>query len=51
MELKSYLITAYAVLVRVEKWDLEEVEGSTKKVVPETYRTAVAEYITSQVTV
>ena len=45
MDLKSYLITAYAVLVRVGKWDLEEVEGSTKRVVPEAYREAVAEYL------
>ena len=45
MELKSYLITAYAVLVRVEKWDLELVEGSTKKIVPEDYREVVAEYL------
>lgn len=45
MELKTYLITAYAVLARVGKWDLEPVEGSTKKVVPEDYRTAVAEYL------
>ncbi|BCZ48413.1 hypothetical protein psyc5s11_44800 [Clostridium gelidum] len=45
MNLKPYLITAYAVLVRVEKWNLELVEGSTKKVVPEDYRTAVAEYL------
>lgn len=45
MELKSYLVTAYAVLVKVQKWDLEPLEGSTKKVVPEDYKTAVAEYI------
>jgi hypothetical protein len=45
MELKTYLITAYAVLVKAEKWELEPVEGSTKKVVPEDYRTAVAEYL------
>jgi hypothetical protein len=45
MELKSYLITAYAVLVKAAKWDLEPVEGYTKKVVPEDYRTAVAEYL------
>jgi|GEM_PF-6501202 len=45
MELKSYLITAYAVLVRVRKWDLEHVEGSDKKVVPEDYIEAVAEYL------
>lgn len=45
MELKTYLITAYAVLVRVGKWDLEPVEESTKKVVPENYREAVAEYL------
>lgn len=45
MELKTYRITAYAVLVKAEKWDLEAVEGSTKKVVPENYRTAVAEYL------
>lgn len=46
MELKTYLITAYAVLVRVERWDLEPVEGIDKKVVPENYRAAVAEYLT-----
>jgi len=45
MELKSYLISAYAVLVRVGKWDLEPVEGSSKKVVPEDYRSEVAEYL------
>lgn len=42
--LKSYLIKAYAYLVKVERWDVEP-EGSTKSVVPEEYRTAVAEYL------
>lgn len=43
--LKSYLIKAYAYLVKVERWDLETVEGSTKSVVPEEYRVAVATYL------
>lgn len=43
--MKSYLIVAYAYLVKVAVWDLDTVTGSTKSVVPEDYRTAVAEYI------
>jgi len=43
--LKQYLIVAYAYSVKIARWDLEPVEGSTKKVVPEEYRTAVAEYL------
>lgn len=43
--LKQYLVVSYAYLVKVDRWDLEPVEGSTKQVVPEEYRIAVAEYL------
>lgn len=43
--LKQYLIVSYAYLVKIGRWDLEPTEGSTKKVVPEEYRIAVAEYL------
>jgi len=43
--LKDYLIKAYAYLAKVGRWDLEPVEGSTKSVVPEEYRVAVAIYL------
>jgi hypothetical protein len=43
--LKQYLIVSYAHLVKIGRYDLEPVEGSTKKVVPEEYRVAVAEYL------
>lgn len=46
--LKQYLIVSYAYLVKVGAWDLEPIEGSTKKVAPETYRVAVANYLASQ---
>lgn len=45
MELKSWKVKAYGVLVKAEKWDLEPVEGSSKNVVPEDYKLAVAEYL------
>lgn len=51
--LKDYLVKAYAYLVKVGVWDLDTVEGSTKKVVPNApldYRTAVAEYLAIQTT-
>lgn len=47
--LKQYLIIAYAYLVKVGKWILEPIEGDTRKVVPEEYREAVAEHLTSSV--
>jgi len=46
--MKQYLIVAYAYLVKVAVWDLETTEGSTKKVVPDTYKAAVAEYLVAQ---
>lgn len=44
--LKQYLVVSYAYLVKIGRWDLETVEGSGNKVVPEEYRIAVAEYLT-----
>ena len=46
--LKDYLVKSYGYLVKIGRWDLEPVEGSTSKVVPEAYRTAVAEYMVTQ---
>ena len=46
--LYAWKIKAYAYLVQVNRWDLEPIEGSTKSVVPETYRVAVAEYLAAQ---
>jgi len=43
--LKQYLVVSYGYLVKIGRWDLEPMEGSTNKVVPEAYRTAVAEYL------
>lgn len=45
--LKQYLIVAYAYLVKTGKWILEPIEGDTRRVVPEEYRLAVAEYLAS----
>lgn len=45
--LKQYLVVSYGYLVKIARWDLEPVEGSVKKVVPEDYRVAVAEYLTA----
>lgn len=45
--LKQYLIVAYAYLVKTGKWILEPIEGDIRKVVPEEYRVAVAEYLAS----
>lgn len=45
--LKQYLVIAYAYLVKTGKWILEPIEGDTRKVVPEEYRLAVAEYLAS----
>lgn len=46
--MKQYLVVSYAYLVKVGVYDLDVTEGSTKKVVPEAYRTAVAEYLAAQ---
>lgn len=46
--LKRYLIVSYAILVKVGKWNLEEVEGEEKPVVPADYQIAVAEYLAGQ---
>ncbi|OHW62155.1 hypothetical protein EUAN_12240 [Andreesenia angusta] len=43
--MKAWKIKAYATLVRLERYDLEPVEGGTKSVVEEEYRIAVAEYL------
>lgn len=48
--IKQYLVVSYSYLVKAGVWDLEPVEGSTKKIVAEVYRQPVAEYIASQVT-
>jgi hypothetical protein len=45
--LKDYLIKAYAYLVKVNRWDLEPVDGSEKPTVPEEYRVSVALYLTT----
>lgn len=49
--LKIHLIISYGYLVKYGKWDLEPEGGFAKKVVPEVYRTAVAEYLASQIEV
>lgn len=43
--LRQYLIVAYAYLVKTGIFILEPVEGDTRRVVPEEYREAVAEYL------
>lgn len=45
--LKRYLITCYGILVRAGKWNIENVEGDEKPVVPSEYQIPVAEYITN----
>jgi hypothetical protein len=46
--LKRYLIVSFGILVKAGRWNLEEVEGEEKPVVPEIYRIPVAEYLTGQ---
>ena len=41
----SWKIKSYAYLVKVGRYDLEPIEGSTKPVVEESYREAVAIYL------
>lgn len=45
--LKQYLVVAYAYLVKTGKYNLEPIKGDTRRVVPEEYRLAVAEYLAS----
>lgn len=46
--LKRYLIVSYAILVKAGKWNLEEVSGEEKPIVPQDYQIAVAEYLAGQ---
>lgn len=48
LDLKIYLIKAYGYLVKVGRWDLEQVEGSDKKIVPESYRVSVVDYLVGE---
>ncbi len=43
--LKQYLVVSYAYLVKIGRWDLEPAEGSQNRVVPDEYKTIVAEYL------
>ena len=45
MIIKEYMIPVYGLLVAGGSWNLEPIEGDSKKVVPEEYRTLVAEYL------
>ena len=45
--LYQWKVTAYAYLVKVNRWDLEPVDGSEKPTVPEEYRVSVALYLTT----
>ncbi|MGJ0848202.1 CD1375 family protein [Tissierella praeacuta] len=46
--LKRYLVVSYGILVKAGKWNLEEVEGEEKPLVPQGYQIAVAEYLAGQ---
>lgn len=43
--LYAWKIKSYAYLVKIERYELEPIEGSEKAVVEESYRTAVALYL------
>ncbi|MCT4660308.1 MAG: CD1375 family protein [Tissierellales bacterium] len=45
MNLYSWKIKAYAYLVKVDRYSIEEIEGSNKPIVDENYRDAVALYL------
>ncbi|MBM7592240.1 CD1375 family protein [Brevibacillus fulvus] len=47
---KPYMIPAYAVLVKSGGWALEPTGAEGEKVVPESYRVPVAEYLAAQET-
>lgn len=46
--LKKYLIVSYGILVKAGRWNLEEIEGESKPIVPADYTIAVAEYLAEQ---
>lgn len=50
MIIKEYMIPVYGLLVAGGSWNLEPVVGDNKKVVPEEYRTYVAEYLAEKQT-
>ena len=45
---QKYIDGYQGILVKAGRWNLEEVEGETKPIVPENYTIAVAEYLASQ---
>ncbi|WP_050378766.1 CD1375 family protein [Gottschalkia purinilytica] len=45
----DYMIPVYGILVKGNLYNLEEVQGSEKDVVPEAYRVEVAKYLAQQV--
>jgi hypothetical protein len=46
--IKQYLVVCYGILVKAERWNLEEVEGEDKPIVSADYTIAVAEYLAAQ---
>ena len=46
--LKKYLVVSYGILVKAGRWNLEEIEGEDKPIVPGEYTLAVAEYLAGQ---
>lgn len=46
--IKKYLVVCYGILVKSGKWNLEEVTGESKPVVPSDYTIAVTEYLVGQ---
>lgn len=45
MEIKKYLVMAYANLIVAERIILNPIEGDTRKVCPDEYREAVSKYL------
>ncbi|WMM26646.1 CD1375 family protein [Tissierella sp. MB52-C2] len=43
--IKPWKVKAYAVLVKAEKWELENYEGNILPVIPEEYVIVVAEFL------
>lgn len=48
MMMKKYMIPSYAILVKSGGWLIEPTGTEGEKVVPESYRIPVAEYLASQ---
>ncbi|WP_409175508.1 CD1375 family protein [Brevibacillus fortis] len=48
MIVKKYMIAPYAILVKSGGWLIEPTGTEGEKVVPETYRVHVAEYLAAQ---